>query len=147
LGGAVKIRDLLAAKGDAVEVTALDATIADVVDRLTRLGIGALVVTGTTGTVDGIISERDVVRVVAAHGDGALARLVKDEMSSPVTTCSPDDEMTTLMSLMTERRIRHLPVVEVGRLVGIVSIGDVVKSRVDQLERDRRELLEYVSAR
>jgi CBS domain-containing protein len=143
----VKIRDLLAAKGDAVEVTALDATIADVVDRLTRLGIGALVVTGTTGTVDGIISERDVVRVLAAHGDKALARLVKDEMSSPVTTCSPDDEMTTLMSLMTERRIRHLPVVEAGRLVGIVSIGDVVKSRVDQLERDRRELLEYVSAR
>jgi CBS domain-containing protein len=143
----VKIRDLLAVKGDAVEVTALDATIADVVAHLTRLGIGALVVTGTTGTVDGIISERDVVRVLATNGDGALAHLVKDEMSSPVTTCSPDDDVTTLMGLMTERRIRHLPVVELGRLVGIVSIGDVVKSRVDQLERDRRELLEYVSAR
>jgi CBS domain-containing protein len=143
----VKIRDLLAAKGDAVEVIALDATIADVVDRLTSHGIGALVVTGTTGTVDGIISERDVVRVLATHGDEALHRVVKDEMSSPVTTCSPDDEVTTLMSLMTERRIRHLPVVEAGRLVGIASIGDVVKSRVDQLERDRRELLEYVSAR
>jgi CBS domain-containing protein len=143
----VKIRDLLATKGDAVEVTALDATIADVVAHLTRLGIGALVVTGTTGTVDGIISERDVVRVLATHGDGALTRLVKDEMSSPVTTCSPDDDVTTLMSLMTERRVRHLPVVEAGRLVGLVSIGDVVKSRVDQLERDRRELLEYVSAR
>jgi CBS domain-containing protein len=143
----VKIRDLLAVKGDAVEVIALDATIADVAGRLTRLGIGALVVTGTTGTVDGIISERDVVRALAAHGDGCLHRSVKDEMSSPVTTCSPDDEVTTLMSLMTERRIRHLPVVEAGRLVGLVSIGDVVKSRVDQLERDRRELLEYVSAR
>jgi CBS domain-containing protein len=143
----VKIRDLLATKGDAVEVTALDATMADVVAHLTRLGIGALVVTGTTGTVDGIISERDVVRVLATHGDGALGRLVKDEMSSPVTTCSPDDDVTALMSLMTERRVRHLPVVEAGRLVGLVSIGDVVKSRVDQLERDRRELLEYVSAR
>jgi CBS domain-containing protein len=143
----VKIRDLLAAKGGAVEVTALDASIADVVAHLTRLGIGALVVTGTTGTVDGIISERDVVRVLATHGDGALRRLVRDEMSSPVTTCSPDDEVTALMSLMTERRVRHLPVVEAGRLVGLVSIGDVVKSRVDQLERDRRELLEYVSAR
>ena len=117
------------------------------VERLTSLGIGALVVTGSTGTVDGIISERDVVRVLAEHGQAALGRLVPDEMSSPVTTCSPDDEVTTLMARMTERRIRHVPVVEAGRLVGIASIGDVVKSRVDQLERDRRELLEYVSAR
>ncbi|HEV3213484.1 MAG TPA: CBS domain-containing protein [Acidimicrobiales bacterium] len=143
----MKIRDLLATKGDAVETIAADATIRDVVERLTRLGIGALVVTGTTGTVDGIISERDVVRVLGTHGDGALGRRVADEMSTPVTTSAPDDEVTSLMSRMTERRIRHLPVVEAGRLVGIVSIGDVVKSRVDQLERDRKELLEYVSAR
>lgn len=143
----MKIRDLLAAKGHAVEVIALDATVADVVATLTRLGIGALIVSGSTGTVDGIISERDVVRVLAVHGQTALSRRVGDEMSSPVTTCSPDDDVTLLMSLMTERRIRHLPVVEAGRLVGIVSIGDVVKSRVDQLERDRKELLEYVSAR
>ena len=143
----MKIRDLLATKGDAVESIALDGTVADVVARLTRLGIGALIVSGSTGTVDGIISERDVVRVLAVHGHDALSRRVGDEMSSPVTTCSPDDDVTSLMSLMTERRIRHLPVVEAGRLVGIVSIGDVVKSRVDQLERDRKELLEYVSAR
>ena len=143
----MKIRDLLAVKGDAVETIALDATVADVVARLTSRGIGALIVSGSTGTVDGIISERDVVRVLATHGSAALARRVGDEMSSPVTTCSPDDDMTSLMSLMTERRIRHLPVVEAGRLVGIISIGDVVKSRVDQLERDRKELLEYVSAR
>lgn len=143
----MKIRDLLAVKGNAVETVALDATIADVVERLTSRGIGALVVTGSTGTVDGIISERDVVRLLAAQGSAALGRLVRDEMSSPVTTCSPDEEVTTLMSRMTERRIRHVPVVEAGRLVGIASIGDVVKSRVDQLERDRRELLEYVSAR
>jgi len=143
----MKIRDLLATKGDAVEAIAADATIRDVVATLARMRIGALVVSGSTGTVDGIISERDVVRVLDTHGDGALHRRVGDEMSSPVTTCGPDDDVTTLMSLMTERRIRHLPVVEAGRLVGIVSIGDVVKSRVDQLERDRRELLEYVSAR
>jgi CBS domain-containing protein len=105
------------------------------------------VVAGTAGSVDGIISERDVVRVLAIHGEGALERRVADEMSTPVTTCAPDDEVTSLMSRMTERRVRHLPVVEAGRLVGIVSIGDVVKSRVDQLERDRKELLEYVSAR
>jgi CBS domain-containing protein len=143
----MKIRDLLATKGDAVETIAGDATIGDVVATLTRLGIGALVVKGAAGSVDGIISERDVVRALAAHGDEARQRLVRDEMSSPVTTCGPEDDVTSLMSRMTERRIRHLPVVEAGRLVGIVSIGDVVKSRVDQLERDRKELLEYVSAR
>jgi CBS domain-containing protein len=143
----MKIRDLLADKGDAVEVIEVTATLADVVARLHRHAIGALVVTGDGGTVDGIISERDVVRVVATRGDRALGRRVGDEMSAPVTTCTPEDDVTSLMALMTERRIRHLPVVEAGRLVGIVSIGDVVKSRVDQLERDRKELLEYVGAR
>jgi len=143
----MKIRDLLATKGDAVETIAADATVRDVVASLTRLGIGALVVAGSAGSVDGIISERDIVRVLATHGDGALERRVADEMSTPVTTCAPDDDVTSLMSRMTERRVRHLPVVEAGRLVGIVSIGDVVKSRVDQLERDRKELLEYVTAR
>ena len=143
----MKIRDLLASKGGAVEVIAAGSTVADVVARLASRSIGALVVSDGSGRADGIISERDVVRVLAAHGEAGLARRVGDEMSSPVTTCSPDDEVTSLMVLMTERRIRHLPVVEGVRLVGIVSIGDVVKSRVDQLERDRKELLEYVSAR
>jgi len=132
------------------EVYAIDpgATMADVVTRLREHGIGALVVsTGGEVLPEGIVSERDVVRVLAESGAAGLDRTVADVMSSPVTTCTPEDDVTALMSLMTEQRIRHLPVVETGRLVGIVSIGDVVKSRVDQLERDRKELLEYVSAR
>jgi len=144
----MKIRDLLATKGS--EVYAIDpgATMADVVTRLREHGIGALVVsTGGEVLPEGIVSERDVVRVLAESGAAGLDRTVAGVMSSPVTTCTPEDDVTALMSLMTEQRIRHLPVVETGRLVGIVSIGDVVKSRVDQLERDRKELLEYVSAR
>jgi CBS domain-containing protein len=143
----MKISDLLADKGDSVEVISPTETIAGAVRRLTERGIGALIVSHGDGTVDGIISERDVVRLLALEGEQALGRLVRDAMTTPVTTCDPADEVISLMSLMTDRRIRHVPVVAGGRLVGIVSIGDVVKSRVDQLERDRKELLEYVSGR
>jgi CBS domain-containing protein len=143
----MKISDLLADKGSAVEVISPAETIATAVRRLTERGIGALVVSHGEGTVDGIVSERDIVRVLALDGDAALSKLVSDAMTTPVTTCGPDDEVMSLMALMTERRIRHVPVVAAGRLAGIVSIGDVVKSRVDQLERDRKELLEYVSGR
>ncbi|SRR5579871_3510177 len=143
----MQIRDLLLIKGDAVEVIGPDATLDEVARHLTRCGIGALVVSRGDGAVDGIVSERDVVREVAAEGAGALSRTVADVMTTPVTTCALDDEVTSLMATMTEQRVRHLPVVSEGRLVGIVSIGDVVKSRVDQLERDRKELLEYVSGR
>jgi CBS domain-containing protein len=143
----MKISDLLADKGDTVEVIGPTETIASAVRRLTERGIGALVVSHGDRTVDGIISERDVVRLLALEGDAALGRLVRDAMTTPVTTCQPGDEVNSLMALMTDQRIRHLPVVDDGRLAGIVSIGDVVKSRVDQLERDRKELLEYVSGR
>jgi CBS domain-containing protein len=143
----MKISDLLADKGDAVEVIDGAATIAEAVRRLALHSIGALVVSNDSKRVDGIFSERDVVRLMAAEGDGALACSVGDAMTTPVTTCRPSDEVISLMSLMTERRIRHVPVLAAGRLVGIVSIGDVVKSRVDQLERDRKELLEYVAGR
>jgi CBS domain-containing protein len=143
----MKISDLLATKGDAVEVIDATATLAEAIRRLQLHSIGALVVSSDSRSVDGIISERDVVRMLASEGEAALRRFVGDAMTTPVATCRPSDEVVSLMSLMTDRRIRHVPVVAVGRLVGIVSIGDVVKSRVDQLERDRRELLEYVSAR
>ncbi len=142
----MKIRDVLAVKGSSVEVIAPDATLEQVVHRLGARRIGALVVTDGAAVV-GIVSERDVVRALADTGKGALDQPVRDVMSAPVTTCGPDDEVIALMSLMTEQRFRHVPVLDAGRLCGIVSIGDVVKSRLDQLERDRQELLEYVSAR
>lgn len=141
------LRELLAAKGSAVEVVPPTAVLGEVVDRLAELRIGALVVTDANRRVVGIVSERDVVRLLGEQGTDALARKVADVMTSPVTTSSPEDDVVSLMSLMTEQRIRHVPVVADGELLGIVSIGDVVKTRVEQLERDRKELLEYVSAR
>lgn len=143
----MKIRDLLQSKGSNVEVVSPDATLADVVASLASHRIGALVVSAADGSVAGIVSERDVVRALAADGHATLSRRVRDVMSTPVTTCSADDDVVALMSTMTDQRIRHVPVVDGDRLVGIVSIGDVVKSRLDQLEHDRKELLEYVSAR
>jgi CBS domain-containing protein len=143
----MKIRDVLQGKGAAVEVIGPDAPLREVVGRLAEHRIGALVITDEAGGVVGIVSERDVVRSLAADGTAALARPVREVMSTPVTTCTADDDVVALMSIMTDRRIRHVPVVGDGRLEGIVSIGDVVKSRVDQLEHDRKELLEYVSAR
>lgn len=143
----MKLRDLLSAKGSAVETVAPTATIAEVCERLARLRIGALVVVDGAGPPAGIVSERDVVRVLAERGAAGLAAEVREVMSSPVTSRTPDDDVVGLMALMTERRIRHVPVLDGSGLVGIVSIGDVVKSRLEELERDRKELLEYVSAR
>jgi CBS domain-containing protein len=142
----MKISDLLEAKGTRVEVIRSTDTLGEAVRLLTEHRVGALVVSADGRLVEGIVSERDVVREVAAGGD-PLSRLVGDVMTTPVTTCSPSDDVVSLMSVMTENRFRHVPVVEGGQMVGIVSIGDVVKFRVDELERDRRELLEYVSAR
>ena len=117
-------------------------SIASAVRGLTEHGIGALVVSHGDGAVDGIISERDVVRLLALEGEGALGRLVSDAMTTPVTTCDPADEVISLMSLMTDRRIRHVPVVADGRLVGIVSIGDVVKSRIMRGREALRKILD-----
>ena len=143
----MKISDLLVAKGDRVEVVGAADTLAEVVRLLCAHRVGALVVSPDGSHVEGIISERDVVRELAASGESALGSLVGSVMTTPVTTCAPTDDMVSLMAVMTEHRFRHVPVVDEGRMVGIVSIGDVVKFRVDELERERKELLEYVSGR
>jgi CBS domain-containing protein len=104
-----------------------------------------VVVTGNGEDVVGIVSERDIVRRLADGGTAVVERTVAEIMSSPVTTCSPDQTADELMSMMTEARIRHLPVVEDGRMVGVVSIGDVVKSYVDELEVRTEALTEYGS--
>jgi CBS domain-containing protein len=95
----------------------------------------------------GIFSERDAVRALATSGAAALETTVAELMSSDVQTCDETTTVTELMGLMTERRIRHLPVVHEGQLVGMISIGDVVKARFDELEHDKKDLLDYVSAR
>jgi CBS domain-containing protein len=143
----VRISTLLADKGSAVATIRGDATVADAVWELSRHHVGALVVSTDGQTIDGIVSERDVVRAMSARGEGIVHELVSSIMSSTVTTCSPGDETESLMRTMTDRRIRHVPVTDGGRLCGIVSIGDVVKDRIEELEKNRSELIEYITAR
>ena len=143
----MQVKDLLATKGRDVATISQGRPLADALRALRERGIGALVVTGASAPLVGIFSERDAVRAIAVHGGEALAMSVADFMSSDVATCTESTTIDSLMAMMTERRIRHVPVVDDAILVGLVSIGDVVKHRVDELENEKRELIEYVCAR
>jgi CBS domain-containing protein len=143
----MQVKEILSMKGREVATISQDRTVSDGLRLLRERGIGALIVTGTTGPLVGIFSERDVVRALAADGPDALIKSIADLMSTEVTTCSEATTVDSLMALMTEKRIRHVPVVDNGVLNGMVSIGDVVKCRVDELEHEKRDLIEYVSAR
>jgi CBS domain-containing protein len=139
------VEGLLRAKGDAVVVIASRATVGELVDRLAQHRVGALVVSDDGRHVDGIVSERDVVAALAEHGTALLERTVADIMTTEVVTCVPSTTVDQLMSLMTERRMRHVPVVVDGNLTGIVSIGDVVKDRIRDLEVEAQTLHEYIA--
>ncbi len=143
----MNVAHLLATKGRDVATINQERSVRDAVAMLKERGIGALVVVGGTGPLTGILSERDVVRAFAREGADALDLRVAALMSTSVTTCEESTSVNELMTTMTEKRIRHVPVVQGGLLVGIVSIGDVVKARVTELENEKRDLLEYVSAR
>lgn len=143
----MRVSSVLKTKGSAVATVVRDATVRQAVAELARHEIGALVVSPDGARIEGIVSERDVVRRLQDRPDTLLDAPVWQIMSAAVETCSPDDEIESLMATMTERRFRHVPVVDGGRLVGIVSIGDVVKSRIEELERDRAELVDYINAR
>jgi CBS domain-containing protein len=138
------IAAILREKGSEVAVIAAGASLADVVAELVVRRIGALLVLERDEIV-GLVSERDVIRVLAADGRDALARTARDAMTSPVITISPHESVTAAMELMTGRRIRHLPVVEDGRLVGIVSIGDLVKRRIEEVEQEALALKDYIT--
>jgi len=143
----VQISTLLAGKGDSVATITADKTVTDAVDQLRAHGVGALVVSSDGEHIEGIVSERDIVRGLSGQVAALLAEPVRSIMTAKVFTCSPDDDVESLMAAMTEHRIRHVPVVRDGILCGIISIGDVVKSRIDELEKDRKELVEYINAR
>lgn len=141
----MNVETVLRSKGTQVHTTTSDASIATVVERLKLFGVGALVVCDDGEHVDGIVSERDVVRGLAAHGAALLEMRASELMTQLVATCRHDDEIAEIMSVMTARRIRHVPVVEDGRLAGMISIGDVVKSRLDEIEREAEALREYIA--
>ncbi|HEX4701562.1 MAG TPA: CBS domain-containing protein [Pseudonocardiaceae bacterium] len=140
----MRISDLLRQKGNAVATIAPTATIRQLLTTLRLHNIGATVVTDGDAVV-GIVSERDIVRRLDERGAELLSAPVSDIMTRGVLTCSPEDTVDSLAETMTERRIRHMPVLRDGRLAGIVSIGDVVKSHIRQLETDREQLESYIS--
>jgi CBS domain-containing protein len=143
----VQVSSLLASKQQDVATISQERTVNDALVLLKERGIGALVVTGPKPPLVGIFSERDAVRALASSGADALNMTVAELMSTDVKTCDVTTTVTELMGLMTERRIRHLPVVHDNQLVGMISIGDVVKARFDELEHEKKDLLDYVSAR
>ena len=143
----VQVSSLLERKQQDVATISQERTVNDALQLLKERGIGALVVTGPKPPLVGIFSERDAVRALATSGADALNMTVEELMSTDVKTCDVTTTVTELMGLMTERRIRHLPVVHEQQLVGMISIGDVVKARFDELEHEKKDLLDYVSAR
>lgn len=141
----MKLAQILAQKGDFVATVTPEATVADLLSMLARHGVGALVVSPDGRRIEGIVSERDVVRAMAQRPD-VLTEQVVSIMTSDVQSATPDGTVGDLMGLMTEHRIRHVPVVdEDGLLIGIVSIGDVVKSRLGELEGEREALVGYIT--
>lgn len=140
------VAQILTRKGSAVITVTPSETLHGVVDLLAKNRIGAVVVLDGKGGLVGIVSERDVVRALSQHGGGAMGKSVADIMTKKVRTCSPQDTEGELMGLMTEHRIRHLPVTEGGKLAGMISIGDVVKLRIESIEREAEEMKSYIAS-
>lgn len=139
------VKVILKNKGSSVETIRPDVTIAEATERLNTKRIGVLVVSRDGTLVDGILSERDIVNGLAEHGVSLLDQKVEALMTADVRTCTREDTVMSVMELMTDRRIRHVPVVEEGKLVGIVSIGDAVKNRLNELENEASQLREYIN--
>jgi CBS domain-containing protein len=139
----MRIADVLRAKGSAVATIDPDVPVTELLRALAEHNVGAIVVVGSSG-VAGIVSERDVVRRLHESGAELLSSPVSAIMTTDVFTCSPSDTVDSLTVVMTERRFRHVPVLSDGQLVGIVSIGDVVKSRIGQLEQSQDQLQAYI---
>lgn len=137
------ISDVLSRKGTAVASVGPDSTVRELLGTLAERNIGAVVVTAGEQPT-GLVSERDIVRHLHTRGDGVLGWPVSQIMAAPIVTCTPADTVDSVMVTMTEQRVRHLPVVRDGRLVGIVSIGDVVKHMIAKLEADREQLESYI---
>jgi CBS domain-containing protein len=140
------LTDVLRSKGDGVVTVPPESDVSALLAVLDEHRIGAAVVSSDGRTVEGIISERDVVRAIAARGAAVLQEPVRDLCTTDVHTCRPDARIDDLMRVMTEQRIRHVPVVVNGALAGIVSIGDVVKRRMQELESERAALSDYITA-
>ena len=141
----MRVKSILSSKGDHVTKVTSSDTVRTTLRRLKTHNIGALVVSDDGMTVSGIISERDLVRAMVDHGDALLEMLVGELMTRKVETCTPEDDIEDVMDTMTNGRFRHMPVTVEGQLVGVVSIGDLVKHRMGELVDETKALREYVT--
>lgn len=141
----MKVSRILQHKGNKVATVKPETPVTEVVSQLKEHGIGAMVVVEPDGSICGIISERDIVRALAEHGSDLTQLKTSDLMTSGVSVCEPSVDIDHIMRQMTEGGFRHLPVVDDGKLTGIVSIGDVVKARIRELEQERSALQHYIA--
>ncbi len=141
----MRISDLLRRKGNLVVSVKPEQSVTELLDLLAEHGVGALVVSSDGTKLEGIVSERDVVRRLQKFGPGLLNSPVRDIMTATVHTCPPETDLEELMRIMTQGRFRHVPVVDDDQLIGIVSIGDVVKHRIDELQSERDQLTAYIT--
>ena len=139
------VRSILDQKGRDVVTVGPDATLAEAASLLGGRRIGAVVVTRGEGRIAGILSERDIVRALGEHGAAALSFTVEKAMTAKVSTCRETSTVNDVMEVMTRGRFRHLPVERDGRLDGIISIGDVVKARIEEVEREAAQIREYIA--
>jgi CBS domain-containing protein len=141
---AMNVKAILAAKGGEVVTIEPTADLAAATQLLSANRIGAVLIRGAGGHIAGILSERDIVRALSQHGSAALALPVGQVMTREVMTCTEDETIGDVMERMTSGKFRHLPVVSKGKLVGLISIGDVVKQRVDEIEHESEALKDYI---
>lgn len=142
----MQVQSILNAKGTAVTTVSPDSSVRDLVTLLREHGIGAVVVSNDGMSIEGIVSERDIVRQLTDFGPKFLSIKVREIMTKDVMTCSPSDTVDNCMEMMTGKRIRHLPVVVGGKLTGLVSIGDIVKAKMDEILVEAESLKQYISS-
>lgn len=142
----MQVSVVLQDKGSEVVTVGPELVLSEVIDLLDRHRIGAVIVSADGRHIDGVLSERDIVGALASDGPSALGRTSGEVMTTEVYTCHPDSTVEALMSVMTDRRVRHVPVVVDGELAGVVSIGDVVKSRISVLENETQVLHDYIQS-
>ena len=142
----MSVSHILGVKGRSVITATPKETVQGTAQKLSENRIGAVIIVDDKGGIAGIVSERDIVRALAEHGAKSMAMPVSGIMSKTVRTCKTGDSETELMALMTTHRIRHLPVVESGKLAGMISIGDIVKFRIEAIEREAEEMKSYIAS-
>ena len=141
----MRVQEILSRKGDSVYQISPDATLAEAVDRLVNFNIGSLLVSDGE-SIYGIITERDIMKVIADSQRPLNAVLVHEKMTSEMVTGAPNDNVNDIMGKMTSRRVRHLPILDNGRLAGMISIGDIVKAQYELLVVENHYLREYIQS-